>query len=83
MLRWLLLRRSAVERLLGEDDVLLWAVTLVEPGSVWSVDWSAYCVLDAGAVYVLPCPGPPTGRRAPVSPWPRRGVGDWASRQGD
>ncbi|MFJ6620163.1 hypothetical protein ACIQOW_21630 [Kitasatospora sp. NPDC091335] len=73
----ILLRQTAVDRLLGQDDVLLWAVTLVEPVAAWSVGWSAYCVLDSGTLCHLPGVGPSTGHRLPPVLWPRPGVPAW------
>ncbi|MFJ7274667.1 hypothetical protein [Kitasatospora sp. NPDC098663] len=73
----ILLSGSAADRLLGEDGVLLWAVTLVDPSDERAPSWSSYCVLDSGSVHTLPCPGPSTSRRVPATRWPQLGVTDW------
>ncbi|MFD4533441.1 hypothetical protein ACFWNL_05595 [Kitasatospora sp. NPDC058397] len=73
----ILLAGSAVDRLPGDDTVLLWAVTLVDPGEVRAASWSSYCVLDSGSVHTLPFPGPSTDWWVPARRWPQLGLTDW------
>ncbi|MFJ8474381.1 hypothetical protein [Kitasatospora sp. NPDC094011] len=74
----ILLRQSAVERLLGEERVLLWSVQLTEHSPILAPSWSAYCVLDPDGFHTLPFAGPPTGGRLnPSARWPDRGLAEW------